>query len=575
MILSPQDMITRYTEEGWWGTQTLDDLFNHNLDKHPEAEALVDPANRAELLGTTPLRFSYSELDQAINRFCMALLKAGVSKDDVVMVQLPNIAELVIAYLATARIGAIISPLPVQYRTHEIRQMIALTEPRVYITTKSFDGFNFVEMVQGLKSDAVRPFAIMAVGDDLPEDVVSIADVLGSSHDQEALSGYLAKTTIDANDCYTICWTSGTEADPKGVPRSHNMWIAIAYFTVDGASLAMGDTLLNPFPLVNMSGIGGMLVPWLITGGKMVMHHPLNLPVFLSQIGGEKVNYTVCPPVLLNLLLLRPALLESADLSTIKNLGSGSAPLSPWMVSEWKSRHGINVLNFFGANEGTALVSNEKDMPDPEERATYFPRFGVAGFDFSVPIAKSIETKIVDPLTKEVITEPGKMGELALKGSTVFAGYYKRSDLTETAFDPDGFFYTGDLFEIAVGEDDTLNRYRFVGRLKDVIIRGGMTISSEEIEVLLQSHPKVQDVAVVGYIDGRILEEEIITAVIVPKEGQEITLTELVDHLKEKDIANYKYPKKLLIKEMLPRNPVGKVLKRDLREELKSLSAKD
>jgi acyl-CoA synthetase (AMP-forming)/AMP-acid ligase II len=567
VILTPEEQIKEYTARGWWGKDTIGDLFARHVAERPDAPALIDPPNRADLAAGEPLRLTYAELDERVDRLAAALVGMGVGKDDVVMVQLPNVAELIVVYLAAARIGAIVSPLAVQYRTHELRQMAALAEPKIFITVNRFEDYDYARMARELQAEFPFIETILAVGDDLPEGVGSLRAILDTPHDADALSAYLAGTRWTANDVYTICWTSGTEAEPKGVPRSHNLWIAIARFTTDGAGFEPGYRLLNPFPMVNMSGIGGMLVPWLLVGGVLVMHHPLNLPVFLQQIGMERIQYTVAPPVLLNLLLLRPALLEQADLSSIECIGSGSAPLSAWMVGEWKERHGIDVLNFFGANEGTSLVGAPGDIPDPAERAEVFPRFGAAGFDWSIPLANAIQTRLVDPRTGETITGPGQAGELAIKGPTVFDGYWQRAHLTEKAFDDEGYFRTGDLFELA-GEGDPPDRYRFVGRLKDVIIRAGMMISPEELEALVSGHPKVGEVAFVGYVDGRILQEEQVAAAVVPRPEQAITLSDITAYLREKDIASYKMPKKLLVLDALPRNPVGKVLKRDIREQL-------
>jgi len=565
MILSPEKQVQEYTARGWWGERTLIDLFLDNVKQSADALAVVDPPNRADLTPGEPLRLTYAAAKMATDRLANALLGAGVGKDDIVMVQLPNIVELVVAYLACARIGAILSPLPVQFRTHELRHVLELTAPKVFITTKSFGGHDYVAMVQGLRPEFPSLNHIIALGDDLPASVLSLADILHADSDTRRVDAYVAENPSSANDVFTICWTSGTVAEPKGVPRSHNLWIAIAYATVDAADLEDGDALLNPFPLVNMSGIGGMLVPWLLTRGKLAMHHPLDLPVFLAQMGGEEIAYTVAPPVLLNLLLLRPGLLENADLSHIRNIGSGSAPLSPWMVTRWQEEHDIPILNFFGSNEGTALVSDPVDIPDPAERALYFPRLGVPGFKWSNRVADMIETKLLDAETREVVTEPDAPGELAIRGATVFSGYWKRPGLTEGSFDGEGYFLTGDLFAIA-GEGG--DRYRFVGRLKDLIIRGGMNIAPEEIEYLLADHPQIADVAIVGVPDGRTLGEEVVTAVVVPKEGEEVTLGELVDFLKEKDIAAYKLPRKLVSVQSLPRNAVGKVLKREIRQQL-------
>ena len=565
MILSPESQIREYTEKGWWGTDTYVDLFLKNVQKTPGAVAVVDPPNRAELTTGAPLRLTYAETQQAMDRLAGGLLEAGVKKDDIVMVQLGNTVELVIVYLAAARIGAIVSPLPIQYRTHELRQVIAITEPKAFLTTTNFGGFNYVEMVRGLQPEFPSLKAVIALGEDLPDGVLSLTALLSSPRDDKPLNDYLAKTPITANDITTICWTSGTEAEPKGVPRSHNLWIAIAYASVDGCELDPGCNLLNPFPLVNMAAIGGMLVPWILTGGKLVLHHPLALPVFLGQIKAEQISYTVVPPALLNMLLMNTAILANADISSIKNIGSGSAPLSPWMVSQWQEKYNIRVINIFGSNEGASFTSGPKEMPDPVQRAQYFPRFGVPGYQWPSRVAAYMSTKLVDPVTKNVITEPGLPGEMAIKGACIFAGYYQRPDLTRKAFDDEGYFYTGDLFEIA-GEGGNLNSYRFVGRLKDLILRGGVNISSEEVETLIQGHPKVAEVAVVGYPDQALGEKA--CAVIVPKKDQTVTLEEIVAFLKEKDIAAYKLPERVLVVAALPRNPVGKILKRNLREQL-------
>ena len=224
------------------------------------------------------------------------------------------------------------------------------------------------------------------------------------------------------------------------------------------------------------------------------------------------------------------------------------------------------MLNFFGSNEGTSFVGAPVDIPDPAERARFFPRYGVPGYKWSLRYADGIFTKLVDPLTGEIITEPGTPGEMAIKSPAIFNGYYDRPEMTAKVFDDEGYFYTGDLFAID-GEGGELNRYRFVGRLKDIIIRAGMKIAPEELENLLAEFPKVAEVAVLGVPDRRIGEEQVFI-VAVPKPEEKPTLSEIVDFLKTKDIAAYKMPKKLVTVAALPRNPVGKILKRVLKDKI-------
>jgi acyl-CoA synthetase len=332
-----------------------------------------------------------------------------------------------------------------------------------------------------VRDDVPSIRSVVALSAEPREGTHSLTEILETPTDTSGLDARSAE--VSASDIFTVCWTSGTETEPKGVPRTHDLWTAIAYATTDAAELHEGDVLLTPFPLVNMSGIGGMLVPWLQTGGTLVMHQPMSLPVFLQQVVTEGINYTVAPPVLLNLLLADPATLAEVDLSSLRTIGSGSAPLSPAMVRGWKERHGIDIVNFFGSNEGIALVGGPRDIPDPGERARTFPRFGTPGIEWSNRVARGLRIKLVDPVTGEPVTEPGQPGELLITGPTVFAGYWRRDDLAAKAFDDEGYFRTGDLFEIV---DDA--HYRFVGRARDLIIRGGMKIAPEEIEALLAGH---------------------------------------------------------------------------------------
>ena len=548
MILDSPETIRAYTAAGWWGTDTLDDLFRRNAAANPERLALVDPPNRPELTVGEPKRLTYAEVAAAADALAAELARRDIGPGDVVMVQLPNVVELPLVYLAAARIGAIVSPLPVQYRQHELRHTMGLTEPKVVITAANVTGFDHAAMVRDVAPDV----PVVTIGEELDAILAMPA-------------GDLPDSGMTANDILTICWTSGTEAEPKGVPRSHNHWIAIGWGTTDGARLADGDVLLNPFPMVNMSGIGGMFVPWLQVAGTLVMHHPMALPVFLGQIGRERANYTVAPPILLTMLLANEQLLAAADFSSMKVIGSGSAPLSAAMVVGWKDRFGIDVTNFFGSNEGTGLVGDPATVPDPEERARYFPRFGAPGTDgeaWGNRAARGTETKLVDPLTGDEVTEPDVAAELAFRGPTRFPGYWRRPEMTARAIDPDGYYHTGDLFEIAGERGD---RLRFIGRARDLIIRGGMKVAPEELEALISRHPAVAEVAVVGVEDRRMEGEQRICVACVLKPDASLSIGELRRWLGEQQIAAYKMPKELLVLDALPRNPLGKVTKRDLR----------
>ena len=550
MILNPQERIDEYTSRGWWGTRRIQDWFDDNLRTRPDTEALIDAPNRADFIDGAPRRLTWRALAAEADMYATAFLELGLTGDDIVCVQLPNCVELPAVYLACLRLGIVVTPVPVQYREHELEHILGITQPRAIVTAARILHHDHAAMMRGLAARHPSVHTVLAI-DALPRweaDGDRIAQ-----HEREHPTG--------ANDVFTICWTSGTEGVPKGVPRSHNEWLAIPENIILSGGLKPGCHLLNAFPLVNMAGIAGQFLPWLLTGAKLVMHHPFNLGVFLTQVKDEAIDYTVAAPAILATLAQNPDLMAGLEGSRLRAIGSGGGPLAEWTVRVFTERYGIDVINYFGTNEGASLTASALDLPDPALRASYFPRFGVEGYEWKLPVAQRVRTRLVDPDTGLDIDTPGRPGELRVRGPAIFPGYFRAPDMTARAFDSQGYYRTGDLFEIA-GERREL--YRFVGRLKDIIVRGGFNISSEELEALLLAHPKVREAAIVGYPDDNLGER--VCAVVVPQAGATLALPELVAFLRtEKKVASYKLPEKLLLLDALPRNPVGKVLKRDLR----------
>ncbi|WP_396595445.1 class I adenylate-forming enzyme family protein [Brevundimonas sp. R86498] len=562
MIVIPKDRIREMKSKGWWGDQTLDDLFLKHVAAMPDAEALIDPVNAADVVGGQPDRLTWRQTAHAVDRLVAVLVDHGIRKDQVVVIQLPNIAELSIAYLACMRLGVIASPAPVQYRESELAYIIEKTDAVAAITADRIGKHSHGEMIVALKARCPTLKSVFVLGETSPAgafDLEPLMDrVTAKAHKAAQKAAKAAQVTAD--DVVTVCWTSGTESQPKGVPRSHNEWIIMGAGVVDAADLPPGARLLNPFPMVNMAGISTAFVGWLLLGGVLIQHQPFDLQVLLRQIREERIDYTVAPPAILNLLLQNEALLEGIDFNRLKAIGSGSAPLSEWMVRTFHEKHGVQIVNYFGSNEGTSFPSSLRDIPDPAERATLFPRLG-EGFRWNSLLHDRIQTRLVDPETEEEIAEGGRPGEIRIKGATVFSGYWRAPEMNARAFDADGWFRTGDLFELA---GDRLQYLKFVGRLKDIVIRGGMNISSEEIEGHLVAHPAVAEAAVVGASDPNLGER--LAAFLVFRPGQNASLEEINRFLTtERQVAVYKQIERLETLDALPRNPVGKVLKRDLR----------
>ena len=374
---------------------------------------------------------------------------------------------------------------------------------------------------------------------------------------------------VSADDIATICWTSGTEGKPKGVPRSHNHWISISYGHLHGAGIRRGERLLNPFPLINMAAIGGCFMSWLHSAGTLVLHHPLDLGVYLRQIAEERPQYAIAPPAILNMLLKDERMLAGVDLSCLRCMGSGSAPLDPEMIRGYHDRFGIEIVNAFGSNEGVSLLSNSDNASDPVHRALWFPRYGRDEIEWSPPPPVHIRTRIIDPETGAEVLEAGTPGEMQITGPTVFDGYFRAPEVTAQSFTADGWFRTGDLFELC-GEGDSLRFYRFIGRLKQIIIRGGVKIAPEELDTALSQMPDVLEGAVTGYRD-EIMGERI-CAVVVPCAGATPTLESVRAHFAAVGLARFKHPERLCVVDQLPRNSVGKVVRGELAKLVETMA---
>ena len=558
MILTNKKRIERFVSNGWWGEATLYSIFQEALNACSDQEALVDPENRLVITGDIPQRLSFKEINVIVEKYAAIFYEKGLRKDDIVIIQLPNVVELPMIYLALSKLGIICSPIPMQYGAFEIASIVNETNPKAFISIASFNGkAHAKELISSFTNGEIK-FSLGEV-----EHFIDLNSSEPGSETMKSQQAYAQDNPISANDIFTICWTSGTTGTPKGVPRSHNLWLPMAKAAAFVSNTEEGDALLNPFPMINMASIGGFLFNWLLCKGKLVQHHPFDLNVFLNQISNENIKYTIAPPAIMNMLLNNPAILDQQDLSSLRCIGCGGAPLSEWMVKTFQNKYNLTVQNIFGSNEGATLLSSRNEIDDPNLRAKYFPRFGVDGLNWSNPVSKIVKTKLISLETNEEIVEPGKPGELLISGATVFDGYWNAPEANAEVFDEDGYFRTGDLFEIS--PDNTEKKYyKFCGRCKDLIIRGGMNISPEELDNLLSSHPKMLEVAVTAY-DDEILGEKVgVVAVVI--EGETLTLSEVIDFLKDKQIAKYKMPEKLRVIDVLPKNPVGKVLRRELKE---------
>ena len=553
---STSDRIKVLSDEGHWTGDTLHSLLAAQVARAPEQLAVADQPDRGEWCAQEALRLTFSELERASDLLAVSLLDKGVDEHARVMVQLPNIAELVVCFLAVSKLGAVISPIPVQYGPHEILTLSKTAEATAFISCSHFKGQDLAQSAR----DVLAEIPVWTIESDLP--------CRGGEVDEAAASRLRdhGSTIVDgAHRTISICWTSGTTGTPKGVPRSHAMWLATARATAEAGGYQQDERLLNPFPLVNMAAVGGFLFACIDLGCSLILHHPLEPAIYLKQLQDERIDFTIAPPALLNMLAAKPEFWQSFDFSSLRAVGSGSAPLSPSMIATFEQVYKKPIINFYGSNEGVALFATPSTAPTPDLRASYFPRFGVEGFDWQERSAAWIKTKVIDLDSGSEVTEAGGVGELCVAGATVFDGYLgtDNSDL----YTADGYFRSGDVVEIG-GENNAY--YRIVGRSKDIINRGGMKISPAELDTLLEGHPDLAEVAVCAYPDER-LGERICVCVVASADAEPPSLASICDWLGDKGVAVFKLPERLAVFDALPRNPMGKIVRNELQTAVTSM----
>ena len=552
---SPQ-RIKDYTEREWWGQETLHSLLRTQAKVNPDLIAVADQPNREELTGDLPYRLSFQDLDFSSTALACQLLDNQIKSGDTIIVQLPNIVELVVCYMACSKIGAIISPVPVQYGRHELLHIHKMISSKAIITIERFKEQTLARGAAECLEDSIK---ILVFGTNIEID---------ANYDdgyRKQLQKFQDIHSSDANTILTICWTSGTTGTPKGVPRSHNMWIATARCCIEASEPRQGDRFLNIFPLVNMASIGAFLYPSLLVGCSIFLHHPLDPGLYLTQLQNEKITFTVAPPVLLNQLAKSEDMWKRFDFSNLRSVGSGSAPLAPWMIETFSRVYGLEVINFYGSNEGISLFCTPVHTQDPVVRATMFPRVGYGLHNGTSYASTSVLSKIVDPDTGEEIRESGSVGELLFDGATVFDGYLGMDNCD--VFDSDGYFHTGDLVEIC---GDPPLFYKIAGRCKDIINRGGMKISPAEVDILLEGLPSTLEAAICAYPDDD-LGEKLCACIVMESGVPNISLEDVNGYLNSKGIAKFKLPERIVFFDALPRNPLAKVQRFELEEWVRQL----
>ncbi|MEI2777517.1 MAG: long-chain fatty acid--CoA ligase [Tetrasphaera sp.] len=503
---------------------TLGGWFSGRAARSPRRPALT-------FEGTT---WTFGELLERIDRLAAALRASGVKHGDRVAFIGFNQPASLETWVACSRLGAIYVPLNFRLAGPELAFIIE--DAGIHTVVAGSAQMAGIDAIR--EQVNVRHYIGVDEGAQRPEGWASYEKLITANGRLDS------PDVVRPEELSVIMYTSGTTGTPKGVMLSHeNLWwsdIAL----LSWIDISADDVTLAFSPLFHIAGLNFMIgITWM-RGGHVVLHRSFDAQATLDDIQKYRIKTLFGVPAMFIAISQLPGFAD-ADLSTVRMAVCGGAPAPEPLLRIFADR-GIGVLQGYGLTEtAPAAIFLVAEYA--------LSKLGAAG---QPPLY--IEAKLMDG-TREV-TAPFERGEILLKGPNITTGYWNRPEATAAAFDPGGWFHTGD-----VGQYDDDGIISIVDRVKDMVISGGENVYPAEVENVLFGHPAVSEAAVIGLPDEKW--GEAVTAVVALHPGATLTLAELREFANE-SLARYKLPQKLFVVDELPRNPTGKVLKFQLRDDL-------
>jgi cyclohexanecarboxylate-CoA ligase len=523
----PAPLAEVYRRDRLWRGETIWAAFAATAARLPSKVAVVDGS----------ARLTFGAVAAAAERLSAGLARLGVGAGDVVAFQLPNWWETVVVLLATARCGAIATPVLPINRRRELGFILGQAGARVCFVPGRYRDCDHRRLLAELRPELPALEHVIVVRDDPGPGAVGFDTVAGDT-------GSPHSPATDAEALALLIYTSGTTADPKGVLHSHETLLAEARSLGPVHEITAADTVLMPSPLTHISGIVHALLMPSVFGTTAVLMERWEPGAGLGLLAAERVTYMVGAPTFLRDLARHPDL-PAHDVASFRLFSCGGADVDPGLVRDAAARLGCVAKRVYGSTEFPTITTTGPGDP-PERRIDSEGR----------PIGAA-EIRLVDDDGAPVPV--GVEGEILARGPECFLGHGDPA-LDAEVFTADGWFRTGDL-----GTLDAEGYLRITGRKKDIIIRKGENISAREVEDLLAAHPAVAEVAVVGIPDAAA--GEIACAVLRLRAGAAApALPEVTGFLEQRGLSRRKLPERLEVVDDFPRTPSGKIVKRMLRE---------
>jgi 2,3-dihydroxybenzoate-AMP ligase/mycobactin salicyl-AMP ligase len=527
----------KYNSCRWWSGLTFGDILDRAADIHPEKEAFVDRKTR----------LTYGEARKKTNKLAIGLIDLGIQPLDRVLVQLPNWNEFVFAYFALQKIGAIPVLLIDRYRQLEINNLISLTGATSWIVASRYKKTDYVPIINDILKENPEFKNIITVRGDRDHKPFSSLERL--IEEVEMTEDNLARLTSRAPDPMQVAHmgpTGGTTGAPKIVPRTHNSLITGIEYCSKSWEQNNQDVNLLAGPIGHDLTFTKGFIGSILMLGKIVFLDSTDDKEICEAIEKERVTSIIWVPTLAQRMLQYKDL-DKHDLSSLKKMHSAGGTSHPDLVKDVTKKLKMKFYNGYGATEGMTTITRTTD--NLETICTAVGR----------PTCPYDTYKVIDKEGNKL--PPNTQGELVLKGPGVFTGYYNNPEENKEAFTKDGFFRTGDVATI-----DEKGYITLTGRIKEMINRGGESISATEIERLINRHPDVAAVAVIPMPDP--LMGERVCAYIQPKAGTQLSSNEIISFLKEQKASVLQLPERIEFIDTMPYTGAEKLDKKSLREDI-------
>ena len=499
----------------------------------PDREAIIFEGNR----------WSFSDLADRSNRLANALAGMGVGQGDKVGMLQVNCNECIEVYFATAKLGATYVPLNFRARAEELEFMINFSE-----ASALFLGQRYVKMVNSMREQIPGMKNLVSV-EGPAEGMLDYESVIAEADPEEVF------TDIDDNDTSILMFTAGTTGQPKGVMLTHDNLATYVLNNVSPADPDIEEKNILTVPLYHIAGMQAVLAA--VYGGRtLVVQRQFEPSDWMTLVESESVTRAMMVPTMLKQLMEHEEFPER-NLSSLQVITYGAAPMPVEVITKAiEVFPGTRFINAFGQTESASTITmltpeDHVIEGSPGERAIKLKRLGSIGRALG-----DTEVKIFDEGGSEQPVD--EVGEIVARGPRVMKGYWKADEATNNTI-RNGWLYTGDI-----GYMDEAGYIFLSGRAKDIIIRAGENISPEQVEATLHSHPAIDEAAVIGVPDPQW--GETVRAIVALKAGAQATEADIIEHCRGQ-LASFKKPESVIFVDSLPRNPLGKVLKRVLREE--------